>query len=87
MEATNFWNNHTLNNFQILAKLEDVHSSEISSVCFFKDGWIASSSTDKSVLIYNKITFKIEIRIKERKDIFYMNVNKDGIFLVWMGLT
>ena len=87
METNNFWNNHTLNDFQQLAIFEDVHSSYISSVCFLKDGRIASSSHDNYVLIYNKNTFKIEIRIKERKIIFYMNINKDGILITCMRGT
>ena len=76
-----FWNNHTLNDFQQLAILKNVHSYEITSVCFLKDGRIASSSGDGYALIYNKRTFKIEIRIKENKRICYMNVNKDGILI------
>ena len=77
---SNFWNSHTLYDFQKLAILKNVHSYKINSVCFLKDGRIASSG-DKRVLIYNKITFKIEIRIKERKEIEYMNINKDGILI------
>ena len=84
---SNFWNNHTLYDFQKLAILKNVHSYKIYSVCFLKDGRIASSSGDKKVLIYNKITFKIEIRIKERKGIRYMNVNKDGILITCSGGT
>ena len=78
---SNFWNNHTLYDFQKLAILKNVHSYQIYSICFLKDGRIASSSGDKKVLIYNKITFKIEIRINEKKIIRYINVNKDGILI------
>ena len=84
---SNFWNEHTLYDFQKLAILKNVHSYQITSICFLKDGRIASSSGDKKVLIYNKITFKIEIRIKERKEIEYMNVNKDGILITCSGGT
>ena len=63
-----FWNNHTLNDFQQQAILKNVHSYEISSVCFLKDGRIASSSKDDYALIYNKRTFKIEIKIEEKKE-------------------
>ena len=87
METNNFWNNHTLNDFQLLAIFDDVHSNEITSVCFLKDGRIASSSRDNNILIYNKRTFKIEIRIKERKSIFYMNINRDGILITCMRGT
>ena len=86
MEKNNFWNNHSLNDFQRLAILRNVHSYEIKSVCFLKDGRIASSG-DNHVLIYNKKTFKIEIRIKERKSIFYMNINRDGILITCMRGT
>ena len=80
-DKDNFWNNHTLNDFQRLAILKNVHSSEIVSICFLKDGRIASSSEDKNILIFNKNTFKTEIRIKEKKRICYMNVNKGGILI------
>ena len=84
-----FWNNHTLNDFQQLAILKNVHSYTITSVCFLKDGRIASSSyiKDNYALIYNKRTFKIEIRIKEKKGICYMNVNKDGILITCLEGT
>ena len=87
MDINNFWNNHTLNDFQKLALYKNVHSYQITSVCFLKDGRIVSSSGDKNILIYNKITFKIEIRIKERERICYMNINKDGILIVCLGGT
>ena len=79
-------NNYMLYNFQKLALIKNVHSNYIICVCFLKDGRIASSG-DNKVLIYNKITFKVEIRIKERKGIRYMNVNKDGILITCSGGT
>ena len=33
----NFWNLHTLNDFQQLLIYQNVHSYEITSVCFLKD--------------------------------------------------
>jgi WD40 repeat protein len=78
----NFWNNHTLKNFQRLAILKDVHSNKIFSICLLKDGRIVSSSFDNNILIYNKTTFQIEIRIIEKKRINYINVNKDGILIM-----
>jgi len=83
MDLNNFWNNHTLNDFQRLAIFKNVHSYQIASVCFLKDGRIASSSSlvDHNVLIYNKNTFKIEIRIREKEGTCYMNINKDGILI------
>ena len=83
----NFWNSHTFDDFEQIAFLKDVHSYEISSVCFLKDGRIASSSGDKNALIYNKITFKIEIIIKETKGICYMNTTKDGILIICLDGT
>ena len=83
----NFWNSHTFDDFEQIAFLKDVHSYEISSVCFLKDGRIASSSGDQKALIYNKITFKIEIIIKETKRIKYMNITKDGILIICLDGT
>ena len=84
---SHFWDNHTLNDFEPIAYLKDVHSYQISSVCFLKDGRIASSSEDNYALIYNKITFKTEIKIKEKKGICYMNVTKDGILITCLSGT
>ena len=87
METNNFWNNHTLNDFQQLAVFKDAHSNYISSVCFLNDGRIASSSHDNYVLIYNKNTFKIEISIREKKRIRYMDINKEGILITCLAGT
>ena len=82
-----FWNNHTLYWFEPITFIKNVHKNEISSVCVLKDGRIASSSKDKNVFVYNKNTFKIEIKIKEKKEIYYMNINKDGILITCMNGT
>ena len=87
MDKNNFWNNHTLNDFQQLAIFKNVHSYQITSVCFLKDGRIASSSGDKNILIYNKYTFKIEISIREEKRIRYMDINKEGILITCLAGT
>ena len=82
----NFWEIHTLNDFEPIVFLKNMHSSKISSVCFLKDGRIASSSIyDHLLLIYNKITYKIEIKIKEDKSIYYMNITRDGILIACLG--
>ena len=62
-----------------------MHSSNLTSVCFLKDGRIASSGEYDYVLIYNKITYKIEIKIKESNAIKYMNVTRDGILITCLG--
>jgi len=83
---SNFWDVHTLNDFEPITFLKNVHSSTISSVCFLKDGRIASSSLyDGLLLIYNKITYKIEIKIIESKSIYYMNVTRDGMLITCLG--
>ena len=87
MDINIFQNNHTLNDFQQLALFKNVHSSKIDSICCLKDGRIVSSSWDKYIFIYNKNTFKIEIRIKEMKIIRYININKDGILIVCLDGT
>ncbi len=76
----NFWNDHTLNDFEPIAYLHKVHSHKINYICFLKDGRIASSE-EKCVLIFNKITFKKELIILETKQIKYMNITKDGILI------
>ena len=75
-------NNYMLYNFQKLALIKNVHSNYIICVCFLKDGRIVSSSNDKRILIFNKITYKNDIKIKEKESINYININKDGILIV-----
>ena len=86
-KKVNFWNNHSLKDFEPIAFLQNIHSGAINSVCFLKDGRLASSSDDCYVFIYNKITFKKEITIKEKKRIDYMNINKDGILITCLSGT
>ena len=83
----NFWNNHTLMDFEPTAFLQNIHSGRINSVCFLKDGRFVSSSDDYYVFVYNKITFKKEISIKEKKSIVYMNINKSGILITCLRGT
>ena len=83
-----FWNTHSLNDFEPITFLKNVHLSIISSVCLLKDGRIASSGLyDSVLLIYNKITYKIEINIKENSMIYYMNVTRDGLLITCLKGT
>ncbi len=75
-----FWNEHTLNDFQISTIYKNIHFQNITSVCFLKDKRISSSSRN-FIFIYNKRTFQNEITIEEKKEICYMNVNNDGILI------
>ena len=83
----NFWNSHTLNDFQQLLIIKNVHTSLITAICILKDGSLATSSRDKNIHIYNKNTFEKEITIKENKRIIYMNINKDGILIACLSST
>ena len=83
---SNFWNTHTLNDFEPIAFLKNVHSYNMTSICFLKDGRIASSSLfDSLLLIYNKNTYKIEIKIIEKKEIIDMNVTRDGLLITCLS--
>ena len=81
----NFWNIHTLNDFEIITLIKNVRWC-ICWICFLKDGRIASSG-DNFTIIYNKNTFKKEIRIKERHEIYYMNITKNGILITCLDST
>ena len=83
----NFWNFHGLSDFQRITLIKDIHSSEITSVCFLKDGRLVSGSMDQNAFIYNKITFEIEIKIKEKKPISYINITKEGILIICLYTT
>ena len=80
LNKDNFWNNHTLNDFQHVATLKNVYSSIIKSICFLKDGRLAISLSYE-IGIFNKITFQKEMRIAEKKYINYININRDGILI------
>ena len=83
----NFWNFHGLSDFQRITLIKDIHSSEITSVCFLKDGRLVSGSMDQNAFIYNKITFEIDIKIKEKKPISYINITKEGILIICLYTT
>ena len=86
-ENNNFWNSHTLNDYQQLLICNNIYSSRILSVCFLKDGSIASALFDDNIYIHNKNTYVIEIRIKEKKRIIYMNVTKEGLLITCLQGT
>ena len=80
----NFWNNHTLNDFQHITTLKNINSIGINSICFLIDGRLALSFVN-NIFIYNKNTFQIEIKIKEKQVIYYMNINKEGILITCLN--
>ena len=82
----NFWNYHTLSEFEPIAYLKNIHEEDITSICFLKDGRLVTSSTN-TILIFNKNTFRIEIIIKEKGNVTYMNINKDGTLITCLYRT
>ena len=80
LNKDNFWNNHTLNEFQHIAILKNVSLYIIYSTCFLKDGRLAIPISYE-IGIFNKITFQKEISIAEKKCINYININRDGILI------
>ena len=44
------------------------HTSDVYSLCVLNDGRLASSSFDKSIIIYNKITYQPDLIIKEHNN-------------------
>ena len=74
-------NNNNINNqndkikkFNILnsniSNTFNFHSDYINQIILLKDGRIASSSNDKSIIIYNKINYSIQLQIKNLDDCF-----------------
>ena len=75
-------NNNNINNqndkikkFNILnsniSNTFNFHSDYINQIILLKDGRIASSSNDKSIIIYNKINYSIQLQIKNLDDCVY----------------
>jgi WD40 repeat protein len=68
-------NDYLYNNFDINQKkliLEiNYHKAEIFRLCLLDDGRLVSSSYDTNIIIYNKITYRPDIIIKEHKDFVY----------------
>ena len=64
--------NTLFNNFDINKKspilVLQCHTKIVSCLILLKDGRIASGSGDKSIIIYNKNTYKPDLIIKEHKD-------------------
>ena len=68
-------NDYLYNNFDInekkLSLKVNYHNAEIYRICLLDDGRLVSSSYDKNIIIYNKITYKPDIIIKEHKGYIY----------------
>ena len=65
--------NTLYNNFDINKKrpilVLQYHTNTVWCLILLKDGRIASGSADKSIIIYNKITYKPDLIIKEHKNL------------------
>ena len=65
-------NNNLYNNFDIKLKepihILNNHTSYVNCLTILKDGRLVSGSSDKSIIIYNKETYKPDLTIKEHKD-------------------
>ena len=64
------------NNFDIKLKENPIHelnyhTDYVRCLIMLKDGRMASASDDKSIIIYNKITFKPDLIIKEHNNYVY----------------
>ena len=56
------------------------HTSNVWCLTCMKDGRLASSSGDNSIIIYNKITYKPDLIIKEHNDqVYYIIQLSSGI--------
>jgi len=64
--------NNIFNNFNIKLKepihILNNHTSYVNCLTILKDGRLVSGSSDKSIIIYNKETYKPDLTIKEHKD-------------------
>ena len=47
------------------------HKGQVYCLCLLKDGRLVSGSEDHSIIIYNKLTFKPDLIIKEHNDAVY----------------
>ena len=55
-------------NLKIPIHILDNHTNEVVSLIVMKDGRLVSCSWDYSIIIYNKITYKPDLTIKEHKN-------------------
>jgi len=77
-------NNNLYNNFDIKLKepihILNNHTSYINFLTILKDGRLVSGSSDQSIIIYNKETYKPDLTIKEHNDdVFYIITLISGI--------
>ena len=69
------------NNYHIMTTLK-YHTFSVNSLLILSDGRIASASYDKTIKIYNKYTYILEINIVENNDnILYLIQSKDNILI------
>ena len=63
----NSYDNYIIEKKNPIYKLTN-HTSYVFCLCVLNDGRLVSGSDDKSIIIYNKTTYKPDIIIKEHKD-------------------
>ena len=63
----NSYDNYKIEKKNPIYKLTN-HTSYVFCLCVLNDGRLVSGSDDKSIIIYNKTTYKPDIIIKEHKD-------------------
>ena len=66
----NFYNNFNINKMNPIHKLNS-HKDYVYCMAVLNDGRLVSGSCDKSIIIYNKITYQPDLIIKEHNDLVY----------------
>ena len=69
-ELNNLYDDYNIKSKEPIHKL-NVHQGNVYCLCVLNDGRLVSGSLDKSIIIYNKITYQPDLIIKEHNGYIY----------------
>lgn len=77
-EKNNLYNNFNVNSKSLILKL-NFHRNWIRYLTLLKDGRLVAGSDDYQIIIYNKITYKPDLKLIEENLILYLTTLSSGI--------
>ena len=77
-EKNNSYNNFNINSKSLILKL-NFHRNWVRCLALLKDGRLAAGSDDYQIIIYDKITYKPDLKLEAENIILYLTTLSSGI--------
>lgn len=77
-EKNNLYNNFNINSKSLILKM-NFHENWVRCLTLLKDGRLVAGSDDRQIIIYNKITYKPDLKLIEENLILYLTTLSTGI--------